>query len=315
MFFKHLSLPILTTLVLVACGGGGGSSSSVPPASAAAPFSPANYSTIATPAASSLISVASSGNIVGALSADSSNGGFALLRGDSVGIARWALARMNTPVRENPKAVQSIDNVPCGFSGTLSGSANDRDNNGDLSAGDSLSIAASNCRFVSGDLPLNGNFSMTVNAVTFNAFGEVRTASLGVTFTNFGAAGNILNGAVSMQLDTTNDSYSASYSNFTSTRGSGTPTVANLTVSAVGSQVTIAGTITVNNNTYTLSTPIPLSFGLTYPIAGTFRLTDAAGGRIDFVSSASNVVFELYLPGDSVRDAQITTTWASLDNT
>ena len=313
MLFRRTSLAILGSLALVACGGGGGAGTSVPPASAAAPFSIASYSSVATPAASSLISVASSGNVLDVLAAESSSRPSALIRGDAVGIARWALSNWTVSNRELPAATESISD-PCSASGSFNGTFNDQDNNGDLSPGDSASLTFSNCSFASGDLPVNGGFAITVNAVTFNQFGDIVSASLSTTFTNLGTAGNLLNGSVSMQINALTNSYTASYSNFTSSRGSATPTVVNITVSADTTEVRVSGTMTVNNNTYTLSTPVALIFGLTYPTSGTFRITDAAGGRIDFVTVNSVLYFDLYLPGDSIRDAQTTTTWAALDS-
>lgn len=313
MLFRCASLVIFGSLALAACGGGGGAGSSVPPASAAAPFSIASYSSVATPAASTLISVASSGNVLDALSAQSSSGPSALIRGDAVGIARWAVSNWTSANRERPAATESFSDF-CNWSGSFSGSINDRDNNGDLSAGDSLSLTFTNCRFAEGDLPVSGSYALTVNSVTFNQFGDIATASFNTTFTNLGTAGNLLNGSVSMQINALTDSYTASYSNFTSSRGAATPTVVNVTVSANASQVSVSGTMTVNNNTYTLSTPSALIFGLTYPTSGTFRITDAAGGRIDFVTVDSVLYFDLYLPGDLIRDARTTTTWAALDS-
>lgn len=311
MFFRSGSLAILGSLALVACGGGGGSGSSVPPASAAAPFTIAGYSAVATPVASSLISVASSGNVLDALSADSSATPAALTRGDAVGIARWAISNWGVSNREKPAAVEQVGaNCPAG--GSFSGSVNDRDNNLELSPGDSLSLTFSNCKFAINDLPVSGGYALTVNSITLDQFDNILTASFNTTFSNLGTAGNLLNGAVSMQINTLTDSYTASYSNFTASRGSAAPTIVNITVSANASQVSVSGTMTVNNNTYTLSTPVPLVFGVTYPTSGTFRVTDAAGGRIDFVTINSTLYFDLYLPGDSVRDAQTTTTWSAL---
>lgn len=313
MFFRSGSLAILGSLALVACGGGGGSGSSVPPASAAAPFTIAGYSAVATPVASSLISVASSGNVLDALSADSSATPAALTRGDAVGIARWAISNWRVSNRERPAASQSFNELClAGLPGSFSATFNDQDEDGDLSAGDSLSLTFSNCKFAQDDLPVSGGYALTVNSITFDQAGYILTASFNTTFTNLGTAGNLLNGAVSMQINALTDSYTASYSNFTASRGSAAPTIVNITVSANASQVSVAGTMTVNNNTYTLSTPVPIVFGLTYPTSGTFRVTDAAGGRIDFVTINSTLYFDLYLPGDSVRDAQTITTWSAL---
>lgn len=309
MFFRSGSLAILGSLALVACGGGGGSGSSVPSASAAAPFTITGYSAVATPVASSMISVASSGNVLDALSADSSATPAALTRGDAVGIARWAISNWGVSNRVKPAAVEPVGG-DCPAGGSLSGSVNDRDNNLDLSSGDSLSLTFSNCKFAQNDLPVSGGFALTVNSVTFDQAENIVAGSFSATFTNLGTAGNLLNGAVSMQINA--DSYTASYSNFTASRGSAAPTVMNITVSTNATQVNVVGTMTVSNNTYTLSTPMPLVFGLTYPTSGTFRVMDAAGGRIDFVTVNSTLYFDLYLPGDSVRDAQTITTWSAL---
>lgn len=309
-------LAALTSAALVACGGGGGSSppaTQIPLASAAAPLGTATFGTIAGPTAAAVLASAVADNSLEIIASAASPSSASGLQSSSP--SQWALWAMRSVRngREQAQAVSSFSDV-CLFGGSLSGSLNDADNNSDLTAGDSVTVNASNCITESGGLAINGGFSIRVNSIAYNNFGNVTSASLSMSFSNFTGAGNTLNGSVNVGV--ANGAVTTSYENFSNARTGIATSTLNFTsvVSSTGS-LSISGLITVNNNTYTLSTPTALTFGARYPIGGTLRLVDAAGGRIDFVStnvSGGYLDCDLYLPGDSVRDGRISSAWSAL---
>ncbi len=310
-------------IMLAACGGGGGGgtpsagtpnsgtpASSVPAASAAAPFQAATFGTVAGPTAATILAAASSADNLAVLSSPDS--GQALPRNKQE-LAKWAMNRYSKSANR-VQAVEAIPATACPGGGSLSGSLNDANNNGDFDAGDSLSLSFNACVLEAGQLPVNGSFSIRANSLVYAANGDIANASLTMTFNNFSSYGNTLNGATTIAVN--GAAVTTTYSNFTTTRGTGQPTILNYTaaLSASGT-LSISGLITINNNTYTLSTPTPIVFGSTYPIGGILRVTDAAGARIDIISSNLQGGFvdcDLYLPGDSVRDGRISSAWSAL---
>lgn len=303
--------------VLVACGGGGGggtsqpSNTGIPPASAAAPLSVANFGGIAGPSAASILAAA---GVSSGLDAVASNTNSTNKLGYSP--SNWALWALNAarPGLEQSQASQSGSEA-CPAGGSLSFTLDDNDNDGDLSRGDRISFTANNCIAVAGELPINGGFSIFVNSISYDANDELIAASLTMSFSNFSSAGNTLNGAVTISVNSS--SITTTYTNFSSIRGTRSSAILNYTtVISSNGQLSINGLITINNNTYTLTTVTPITFGLNYPASGVLRVTDAAGGRIDILSSVvSNVptvICDLYLPGDNTRDGQIISAWSAL---
>jgi hypothetical protein len=307
---------------LTACGGGGGSGSTtdtvgprIPPASAATPFTASNFDSYAAPSAAAILaSSATSDGLEGLQSANprtSAN----LNTSSPVKLAMWALRSVQTNGREQAQAVKTSTQA-C-TSGSLSVSVDDADNNNKLSARDSINFNATNCVVKLGALPINGAFSMTFNTITLDQADDVVSASLAANFSNFSSAGNTLNGAAAMTLD--RSAISITYTNFTSTRGSAPPVIFNYSASFNSltgmPTLSINGLITINNNTYTLSTPAAMRFGTAYPIAGTLRVVDAAGGRIDIVSNSAaggSLDFDFYAPGASVRSNRISRAWSAI---
>lgn len=153
-----------------------------------------------------------------------------------------------------------------------------------------------------------------MNSISYNNVGDINSASLTMNFNNFNSYGNTLNGAALISVNGT--SFSTTYSNLSSVRGSAQPVILNYTaVINSNGQITVNGLITINNNTYTLATPIAITTGIAYPISGTLRVTDAAGARIDIISSNLNGGFvdcDLYLAGDNLRDGRISSAWSAL---
>ncbi|MFM7330397.1 MAG: hypothetical protein ACKO1L_01840 [Brachymonas sp.] len=108
---------------------------------------------------------------------------------------------------------------------------------------------------------------------------------------------------------------SLTYEDFTLVRSSVT-SILNLTASTnMLSQLTMSGLITVDNNTYTVSTPTPISFGAYYLSAGMMRITDASGNRIDLLPNTlggGTVDIHLYV-GSAITPTRTTNAvWTAL---
>jgi hypothetical protein len=320
MFSIKYILSACALTALVACGGGGSSggsglpaNSGIPPASAATPLSNANFGSVAGASAGSILAAAGVGNGLDSLSSASRDNALRPLSSSPYDWALWAIGAAR-PTLEQAQASQT-GNQACPAGGSLSFTFNDNDNNGDVSSGDSISFIANNCIAAAGELPINGSFAIAVTNIAYSAAGDLIAASLTMSFTNFSSAGNTLNGSVSVSL--ANNTATTSYTNFTSTRGSSSSAILNYTtvVNTISGQLSINGLITINNNTYTLSTPSPIVFGGAYPTGGLLRVTDAAGGRIDIISTPAaggTLACDLYLPGDQIRDGQILSAWSAL---
>lgn len=311
-FFQRLTM-IAVSGFLLACGGGGGgggsSSPLIPPASAAAPFSQTNFPTAAGTTAATILAAATSESVRDSIaSAPAVN----RLPNTPNGLVRWAISQRGSQ-RESAQAVQSFSES-C-VSGSLSGSFNDANNDGDLSGGDSATFNFNNCVLQSGDPAVNGSFTMQVATAQYNSSDEIAAFSITINYSNFVSYGITLNGAATVNLNSSG--LSTTYTNFASVRAGGTLSILNYTAVINNSQqMSINGLITFGNNTYTLSTPALISLGSTYPIAGYLRVTDAAGGRIDITSfllkTVPTVDCDLYLPGDNTRDNRITSAWSAL---
>jgi hypothetical protein len=308
-------LALVASAAVAACGGGGGGSPvpQIPPASAAAALTTGNFGSIAGPTAAAILASSVADNSLEIIAGSTSQANTSGLQSASPSqLALWAI-RSARNGREQAQTVTSL-NQACPAGGSLTGSFNDSDNNDDISAGDTLTINANSCVTTTGGLAINGGFTLRVNSITYNNIGDVTSASLSMSFNNFTGAGNTLNGAVTISVSA--GSVTANYQNFSNARpGAATSTLNFTSVVTNSGSLTINGLITVNNNTYTLSTPTALTFGSRYPIGGVLRVVDAAGGRIDLVStnvSGGYLDCDLYLPGDSVRDGRISSAWSAL---
>lgn len=318
-------LAAIACATLVACGGGGGGGSTpvnVPPTSAATPLSTSNFNSVAGPSAASILStiVTSDGadlvrNSVSGTSQPAGKAG-----ATHADIAFWAMNTVKSKAQNNAKATDTLSRLAvvsqveaCPGGGSVALTLNDADNNEEFTAGDVLSLQASNCVFEAGQPSVNGGLSLRVDSIAYNTLGDVVSGTLTVTYTNFSSAGNTLNGVVITTFNST--STTTSYQNFTNTRGNSAASILNYSATFSAGQLSVQGRITINNSTYTLSTPTPITFGSFYPVGGTLRITDAAGSRIDVISNPTaggSLDCDLFLVGDNIRDGRISSTWAAL---
>lgn len=283
----------------------------------AAPLSATNYGEKADVAVLGVVGSVSLNENFGSLSAGetenpSSASYRALGSGKVDAMARFALERASSGPTTQLKAA-SAQTTSCLGGGSLSSRFNDADYNGVASSGDSLTVDANHCVLETGQPPINGRLMVTYDSITFGANASLVSASLTMTFTQFSSAGVVLNGAASVSANAT--SATLTYRNLSSSYEGQTLVYdffVTQQVSAVPNTLVVQGSIVINGSAYALSTPVIIQLGAVYPSAGTLRIADGQGNRVDVVMHSDRFVSNLYLAGDGVVDASTTTLWANL---
>lgn len=298
-----IALAIGTVLALAGCGGGGGDSE----AKALVPLSVGNYDAVASDLVSS---IGGTGPIFDAFEGLLADGGtnpnttpYAALGSGKIGpMAAFALKRVSATraPRETAQAVFVYPAEDCEGGGSLQVTENDADNDGDISSGDTLTLDATQCVFASGQPAVNGRLSLRVNALGLDGFGQVVSANVGMTFTNFTVEDLSLNGSATVSANAT--SVTLAYNGLTARAGSQT-LVYNYTIAANASGLSVNGWLTLNGSTYGLSTPQSITMGYFYPNGGQLRITDGHGAYVVSTFQALGYVNRLYLAGDNLVDA------------
>ncbi len=307
MMITRAALCLCAGLAVTACGGGGGGAGDPAPNLASVPFTPANYDPTGRATAAVLIDVQASSTVEGVASADGGRSPAATTAG-VFAVTQMAFDRAQRAATGRAQvAASSTETNACAYGGSFTVTLNDNNNNNTADAGDTATSNFSACVDELGAPAISGGLDFTVKAVGSNV------VTLGLTFRNLASGGSTINGAAEMSLG--NSAVSVKYQNAASVRN-GKTTYYNFTAngSKSGNMATmgINGDIGVSGALYTLSTPIPIIMGTAYPSYGTLRISDSAGGRVDVVMRATDFDLELYLPGDAVRDAKATYTWAAL---
>ncbi|MES2972759.1 MAG: hypothetical protein V4757_04085 [Pseudomonadota bacterium] len=312
MKVSNIALCLSAGLMLSACGGGG-SGGSTAPTLVSVPLTTANYDPTGRAAAATLIDASSSASSAGSIaSVPGTNdplptAGFLRVAEYA---ARHALAAL--PARE--QAAETItDSENCDFGGSLSVTVNDNNNNNRLDAGDTASFNFQSCKVRLDEPSINGGLDFAFQSVTLNGYGDPVAYTATITARQLVSGGSALDGAADYNVTTTRAT--VNFRNTVSTRN-GLATVYNFLAtfdaSGVNETLTVAGEIGIKGASYTVSTPAPIAMGNFYPAAGVLRVADSAGGRVDVIMGATTFTLDLYLPGDTVRDATATYTWAAL---
>lgn len=288
-------------LLVSACGGGGGGGES---RETTAGFDASNYQTVAEPVAAAALTTAgvtaALGNITGVETAMAAG---QTPQTDPVALLKLLVAER---VREQAQQVETFSER-CDGGGTLSGSANDADNNGDLSAGDSATITASNCVF--DGVSINGTLRIGVSRYTATATSE--SGALSLSFSNFSAEGAAVNGdaTVSFDANSTQSNVSVAFSNATVASGSQAVTLnctASVAFSSNRSSMSLSGGLGTNGHTYTLSQPVPFTAtpaGM--QAGGTLQIQEALGARVRVVAGTNRFTYQYFAPanGGATPDA------------
>lgn len=299
-------------LLLSGCGGGGGDGGDAKTGPALVALTQANYDGITQEVTAS---VASSDALFSALdvaspaSADTASV-VQLASGQPDALARFALAEVNRSFTGRVKAAAVETGTElCDVGGSISATVNDVDNSGSATVGDRIAITATNCVFDSGEPALNGALSIRILSVAeLDGYGDLVSGSLALSFTDFSSGDVGLNGSAVLTI-----SPSALTLDFNglAARYDGQTLVYDfaVTTDVAASTVSVVGPITVNGSTYVLATPTLLQLGTGHPVAGTLRITDGHGSRVDVVMGSTSYTASLYLAGDNLLDDSATHSW------
>lgn len=321
------------TLFLAACGGGGGGGDSSPP--------PA--STTSSVTASNVQDVSAEGVSAAGSLHDQINGGTGLVSGVTVDTASAGL--VDVTLRRLYGALGSqggaglvsgaavSETVSCLEGGSMTVAA-DIASDQHLSAGDTLTLTANNCK--EDGATLNGKLAFRFNSISGTP-GQTSAWSgeLGTTFTNFsiatGGETESVNGDMLLKVTQTSFSsvsYVVSGSKLvTGTTGSGatvTRTISDYSytgseqsgVQTFNANFTFAGTLPkLGTVSYSVKTLADFKQqGTAYPYQGSLVITgsDKSSVTVTAVDSTS-VTLGLDQNGDGSIDSTTTTTWAALD--
>ncbi len=229
-------------------------------------------------------------------------------------------------------AISVTVDIPCDTSGTASVTLNDADNSGSLTAGDSFSIAFSNCLDNSSDqMTSNGVMSMVVNNVNGDPETDLAwNVGITVTLNNFissgGGSSNSANGDFSLAIATTdsvNFTGSISGSSLTISESGVTETLSNYIISFTSNDAN--SVYTINSSGTVSSTALDGSVQFetlttfvgidpNYPHVGVMKITGANNTSLILrVTDNTTVQLEIDEDGDDINDQIISTQWAMLD--
>lgn len=304
----HLHGWILGSAVMLsACGGGG--DAETPPA--AVPLSAANYQAVTTAVVDSVAGVGSLSDAVDLVTAaDAKAAGLspALASGEPATLVRYALSltpRLQVSQRAQAQAVETYVE-PC-YSGSLTIVANDADNNGVESSGDSVTITANNCVPQNSAPAINGSITLILGNVSYDRDGYLTSGTATISFNGFSSAGISLNGSARLSINSS--AMTLDFNRLVASDGARSRVYDyTLTVHSNGT-ASVDGPIEVGGSTYVLSTPVRVTFAGAYPSAGMVRIVDGHGSRVDVSLSSQGYAATLYLKGDEVADGNFSENW------
>ena len=285
-----------------------------------------NYVAVAQEALSSSSYLADAGSL--ATGAETSNADVLVRFGEAQAaqVSSWFA---NAPALVTGATV--VNTQACTGGGSLTVTQNDLNGNGQSDAGDSVSLAASNCVFQGSTL--NGGLTLTVNAISGNPSGSTFAAKLTMDFNNLSArsatATSTGNGTLVLSLDvksTTDKSFSLTASQFktTSTYGSSTYNrliesyTVNMALTASTSTTSAFGTLTssaFDSKFVTIDTPVPFVRQLSQPrpASGQATVTGANGAMLRLTAlSSTQVRIELDADANGTYETSVIKLWSEL---
>lgn len=328
---------VLSTSVLAACGGGGGggasTGSTTPTMTPTAVLNRSNQNLASQDTSTtSFMPLMGAQLLTGSQSMDESV---------LFNIARVQMDKLSTYIasaKANSTLIGVVQSqtVACSNGGSSTVSGNDADNNGIVSAGDSVTITSNNCTEAAGTL--SGSLGFVINSAsgTFNSSNF--SAGMTMSFGNFSVAssqfsanvnGNLTfsitaNGVntTSATVSTPSLAVSGTYAGVTRTRSlanysatfARTP---NPTYTYVTSYI-LNGFLTsssLSSQAISFSTPTPMVTRYTdyYPSSGVLLITGASNSKIRLtVLSNTQVREELDANGDDTYESSTTANWNTL---
>lgn len=280
----------LSAITLAACGGGGGGGDAnpvVPTPSAA--LNSSNQTIAAQDSASTAY--------LPLLGAQTLTGAQTFDEGVLFNIARkqrdklpiyLADAKSNSALT----GVVQSQTYSCTYGGTVTASVSDTDNNGDVSAGDSVTVTANNC--VENEGTLTGSLVFDMNSVTGSFGSSNYSGNLTMTFNGFNVSSSQFsasaNGALTLSVTASGvNSVNASVS---------TPS---LSVSGTYAGVTRSRSLTNYSATSTRTPDSTYGYITSYTLNGTLTSSALGSQAISFATTAPFVSFSSdYYPSNGV---------------
>jgi hypothetical protein len=303
--------------LLAACGGGGSSAPAgveVPlgartvPASAGSDATAAGLSTLGGWLARAVLSASGDGAFDVTRTRESPMTLGAAARSAAPAQVRMAMAfaRAAAPAtarRERPSAIES-ESVPClNADGTMLITSNDADDSLTLSAGDTLTIVATNCVVDAGLPAANGRMHMAINAVELDSAQMPTAMDATITLTQFGVgAYGTFDGAMRLwsKPEGGRERSRLSYQGASVTFPAGT-VVFNFDILGLFDLTygtfELQGGLGIGGQTYALATTTVLASGSTNPPdSGVLSLRDAAGDAVRLTARNANSFDLDFLP-------------------
>ena len=240
----------------------------------------------------------------------------------------------------NPVAAGAISSqtVSCAGAGTLSVSANDADNSGNISAGDTLTIIANSCTSASGTV--SGSLTFAINSYSGNLNSYVYNASMTLAFGSFSLTApgysSSANGSMTLSMDS-NGQYtagasvsapsltvSATYAGVPRTRSLSNYVATYRRAPASGPGYNSKTTYTINGGVtssafgsqtiaFATTTPLVVYGTQVYPAEGSMTITGASNTRLRLTAlSNTQVQEELDANGDGTYESTTTVAWNTL---
>jgi hypothetical protein len=307
-----LAVALACAAVLSACGGGGGGSTSTSSgASAGSDVSVSNYQSLAAPLARTVVNVAGSADVSGlGGTAQGASAVRTALRG--VVSARAVALRAGGQARA---ATVATETLPCDFSGSITATINDVDNNNQLNGGDSVSVTLHGCAFTADEPAANGGMSMTLQALQLDSQGLPSTLQASGSFNALSVGTDSMSGQFQMSYAPAAGgmtSVSLSFTDMTAST-SGQTVVYNTRFSAQfagdgSGSFSITGRLGLGGETYLLDQPQPFVLAADgHPVSGSLRMRDAAGDALIIRARPGDLVdLEFYPSGATVPSATLT---------
>lgn len=318
----------LALALLAACGGGG---SSTPPTISFPTMRPATVS---------------QGADFGAIG-DASATSFSVADGVGMGVdAMLVMTSLNPdltaqgPVQlahmvralsvSAPSAFESAQGIvtllpaelPTCSSGSVTGTANDADNNSELSVGDSLTYSFNNCQLVGVAVPVTGEQVFRVDQLERLGNGEIRGLAARLTMNNLTLVGNgVLDGPILIwlrDLDNGDTRLFVRFQGFSIFIG-GTEQVIDWDMdSQIGygsgvDRLSFSGRVQMGVESFGLSQPEPFAgpSSADFPTSGTLRLSDGSGDSVDFIAAGDHLA-RVYWPAGSAAVQLPDVPWSTL---
>jgi hypothetical protein len=330
---KYIAI-VLSTSFLAACGGGGGGGDTAPTvATPTAVLNNSNQNLAAQDTSSaSFMPLLGAQTLTGAQTTD----GSVLFNIAREQMDKLPIYMANAQANNTLTGVISSQSVACSNGGALTVSANDADNNGAASAGDTLTISSNGCVEAAGTL--SGSIGFVINSAS-GTFGSTNySAGMTMSFSDFSVTSPQFSAQVSGSLTfsvTANgvNTISATVST-PSLAVSGTYAGASRTLSLANYSATfvrapsptytyttsyaLSGLLTsssFSSQAISFATPTPMVTRYTdyYPSSGVLLITGASNSKVRLTAlSNTQVSQELDANGDGTYESSTTVNWNTL---